>query len=286
MMSDTRKTTPPKDDAEQRKELADFLKTRRARVKPPESGDFPFSRRRTPGLRREEVAEMTGVSASWYTWLEQGRDIRPSPELLSRLSKVLHLDPFETNHLFDLAGRIPPEDRGAKHEEVPQALEQLVTKVLQVPAFVLGERFDFLLWNRQFTKCFFDLEKIPKERRNWLDITFIEYTDLRTRPDWREHARRTVGEFRWSVGKKIGSPWVKDLISRMRKESPEFAEFWRLHDIQERKTSRLLEFQNEKQGKKSFLRSYYIPAEAENLRVVILTPVTPEKKNRSNKREL
>jgi transcriptional regulator with XRE-family HTH domain len=280
MVSDTRKITPKKDDEARRKELADFLKTRRARVKPPENGYFPFSRRRTPGLRREEVAEMTGVSASWYTWLEQGRDIHPSPELLTRLSNVLHLNPFETNHLFDLAGRIQPEDHETKHEEVPQALEMLVTKVLQVPAFVLGERFDFLLWNRQFTKQFFDLEKIPKERRTWLDVTFIEHTILRARPDWKEMARRTVGEFRWSVGKQIGSPWVKDLISRMRKESPEFAELWRLHDIQERKTSRLLEFQDEKQGKQSFLRSYYIPAEAENLRVMIMIPVTPEKKRR------
>jgi transcriptional regulator with XRE-family HTH domain len=281
MVSDTRKITAQKDDAERRKELADFLKTRRARVKPPENGYFPFSRRRTPGLRREEVAEMTGVSASWYTWLEQGRDIRPSPELLTRLSNVLHLNPFETSHLFDLAGRIPPGDDEANHEEVPHAVELLVTKILQVPAFVLGERFDFLLWNRQFTKQFIDLEKIPKERRTWLDITFIEHTYLRTHPDWRERARRTVGEFRWSVGKQIGSPWVKDLISRMRKESPEFAELWRLHDVQERKTSRLLEHQNEKLGKQSFLRSYYIPAEAENLRVVIMTPVTPEKKKKS-----
>jgi transcriptional regulator with XRE-family HTH domain len=283
MANDTRKNTAQKNDEERRKELADFLKIRRARVKPPENGYFHLSRRRTPGLRREEVAEMTGVSASWYTWLEQGRDIRPSSELLTQLSKALRLDPFETNHLFNLAGRTPPEDHEASHEKVPEALEQLVTKTLRVPAFVLGERFDFLIWNQQFTDQFIDLEKVPKERRTWLDIIFIENAYLRTRPDWRETARRTVAEFRWSVGKQVGSPWVKDLVTRMCKEGSEFAQLWKLHDVRERKTSRVVEIQHEELGKRAFLRSFYIPAEAENLRLVILTPVIPEKNKKSNK---
>jgi transcriptional regulator with XRE-family HTH domain len=285
MAHDPRKITTQGDDGERRKELADFLKTRRARVKAPENGYFPFSRRRTPGLRREEVAEMTGVSVSWYTWLEQGRDIRPSTELLVRLSKALRLDPFETSHLFDLAGRTPPEDHEGNHEEVPEALALLVTKGLQVPAFVLGERFEILLWNLQFTKQLFDLEKIPKERRTLLDIIFVEHTAFRAHPNWREQARRTVGEFRWSVGKQIGSPWVKELISRMKKASPEFAEFWRLHDIQERKSSRLLENPNQKDGKNLFLRSYYTPAEAEHLRLVVMTPVAREKKQKASQRK-
>jgi hypothetical protein len=102
-----------------RRELAAFLKKKRARVKPLESGIALMTRRRTPGLRREEVAELSGVSASWYTWLEQGRDIRPSPEFLTRLSRVLRLNPFELNHLFDLAGRTPPDSLANHREESP-----------------------------------------------------------------------------------------------------------------------------------------------------------------------
>jgi len=279
MADDIRKKTSQRDDRERREELADFLKTRRARVKPAENEFFQLSRRRTPGLRREEVAEMTGVSASWYTWLEQARDIRPSPELLSRLSKVLRLNPAETSHLFHLAGIVPPESFETSHEEVPKAVSLLVTEVLQAPAFVLGERFDFLLWNRHFSDYFIDLEKIPKERLNWLDLVFTDET-YKKRQDWRESAGRTVAEFRWSVGKQIGSPWVKQLVGRLRKESPEFAEFWRLHDIQERNSSRIIESQNEKFGKQLYVRSFFIPAEAENLRVVILMPIAPEKKKK------
>jgi len=279
MADEPRKKSTQKDDRDRREELAEFLKTRRARVKPSESEYFQLSRRRTPGLRREEVAEMTGVSSSWYTWLEQGREIRPSPELLNRLSKVLRLNASETSHLFHLAGRTPPESFDVNQEEVPKALRLLVTEVLQVPASVMGERFDFLIWNRQFKDHIIDLENVPRERLNWLDLIFTNET-YRSRPDWRETAKRVVAEFRWSVGKQIGSPWVKQLVSRMRNASPEFAEFWELHDIQERNSSRVFEAQNEKFGKQLFLRSFYIPAEAENLRVAILIPIAPEKKKK------
>src|SRR5579885_2965404 len=157
-----------RDDVERRKELADFLRNRRARVRP-EPGNR--ARRRTPGLRREEVAELSGISVSWYTWLEQARDIRPSTDLLVRLSQALKLDPFETNHLFNLAGKAPPEGVESTTTEVPEALKQLVTDVIRAPAFVMSERTDFLLWNRQFIQQIFDLESLPPERRTLLDMT-------------------------------------------------------------------------------------------------------------------
>jgi transcriptional regulator with XRE-family HTH domain len=272
-----------KNNLSRRKELADFLKARRARVKPPESGYFHISSRRTPGLRREEVAEMTGISLSWYTWLEQGRDISPSSELLTRLCKALRLDPVETQYLFDLAGKEAPEIHETELEKVPEALEQLVTKLLQAPAFVLGERFEFLLWNQQFTEQFFNLASIPKERRTWLDIVFTHDRYRRLTPNWREQAPNIVGEFRWSVGKEIGRPWVKDLVNRMCKESPEFAQAWRQGEVKSRASSRVVEMQHERLGKQLVLRSFYIPAEAEHLRLCILSPVAREKKKKSSK---
>jgi transcriptional regulator with XRE-family HTH domain len=268
-----RPTKPPENDEDRRQELADFLKTRRARVKPPEKGYFLVSRRRTPGLRREEVAEMARVSASWYTWLEQGRDIHPSTELLIRLSHVLQLKSSEVNHLFDLAGKPTPENLESHHEEVPAALEKMVTEDLRVPALVTGVRTDVLLWNQLFIEHFYDPGKIPMERRTMLDMIFTQNVIPRIFPEWKEYAKRTVAEFRWSVGKQVGSPWIKELVGRICKESPEFAQLWRLHDVQERKKSRALEFQHEKNGRHTFTRSIYVPFEAENLRLVILTPV-------------
>lgn len=224
---------------------------------------------------------MAGVSASWYTWLEQGRDIHPSIEFLTRLSKVLRLNPHETNHLFNLAGKTPPESLDGNQEEVPAALEKLVKEILPIPAFVMGERFDFLLWNQNFTDQIVDLSGIPLERRTWLDLLFVQSPVHRKRPDWQEDARRAVAEFRWSVGKQLGSPWVKELVTRLCRESVEFAQFWRLHDIQERKKSRVLEIPDGEHGRKSYLRSIYIPIEAENLRLVTFTPLTAGKRRRS-----
>jgi transcriptional regulator with XRE-family HTH domain len=224
---------------------------------------------------------MTGVSAAWYTWLEQGRDIHPSSDLLLRLADVLQLNQFETNHLFDLAGRAPIEDNPFAVEEVPATLKLFVTEMINVPAFILGERYDFLAWNSHLTEQIFDLEMLPKERRNWLDMMFMENSHLRKFPDWPEMARRTVAEFRWSVAKHVGQPWVKELVTRMCKESVEFAQFWQLHDIEERKSSRVLETVNEEKGKKLFVRSIYIPAEAEHLRVVVMAPLKNEKKKRA-----
>jgi transcriptional regulator with XRE-family HTH domain len=266
-----------RNDEDRRKELADFIKIRRARVKPSESRHPFSSHRRTPGLRREEVAEMAGVSASWYTWLEQARDIRPSVEFLIRLSQVLHLNPFESNHLFNLAGRIPPEALETNRQEVPPALEQLIYKILQVPAYVMGERFDILIWNKLFTEKIFDVGQMPEHRRTVLDMIFTEEEAFQSRPEWEEDAKRTVAEFRWSVGKQVGSPWVKDLVTRMCAESPKFSQLWRLHDVQERKKSRIVELRHQKSVSRYFIRSIYIPLEAENLRLVIFNPVASKK---------
>ena len=153
---------------------------------------------------------------------------------------------------------------------------------ISVPAFVMGSRTDFLLWNRPFTGKFLDLNSIPKERRTWLDMTFIE-NKYRSLPEWKENARRVVAEFRWSVGKQIGSPWVKELVARMCKESPEFAQLWRLHDIQERNRSRIIEKLKDGPGKDSYVRSIYIPAEAEDLRLVILAPLKRGVRDRSRR---
>lgn len=259
-------------DKDRRKELATFLKIKRSKVPPPKKGHFPFSRRRTPGLRREEVAEMAGISSSWYTWLEQGRNIHPSSELLLRVGKVLGLNSIELKHLFDLAAKDLPAPFEAPQQEVPETLKNLVCKIIQTPAFVMSEKFDFLLWNQKFNEQVYDLNRIPPERRTWLDLVFIVKSSRKAHLDWQEDAQRIVAEFRWSVGKDIGKPWVQNLVSRMSQESPEFAKLWSLHDVQERKKSRILKILSDQDKQLFFTRSIYIPVEAENLKLVILTP--------------
>jgi hypothetical protein len=138
----------------------------------------------------------------------------------------------------------------------------------------MGARSDFLLWNQPFKEMIYDLEKIPKDRRNVLSLLFNEEWTSRSSAEWSENAKTVVAEFRWSVGKQIGSPWVKNLVARLCEESPEFERLWNSHDVQEQKKSRVFEVSHTKYGTRSFSRSIYVPAEAEDLRLVVLTPAT------------
>lgn len=139
---------------QRRKELADFLRTRREKLKPEQVGITQGARRRTPGLRREEVAEIAGVGTTWYTWLEQARDIQPSGEVLRRLGQALRLSAAEMRHLFALAGKAMPSDLEAQDESVSDGLQRLLNNALKVPAVLIGGRWDVLALN-DLAKDFF-----------------------------------------------------------------------------------------------------------------------------------
>src|SRR5213592_26973 len=142
----------PPPSAARRSELADFLRDRRARVSPDSVGLLDNGRRRTPGLRREELARLAGVGLSWYTWLEQGRDIKPSPQVLDALARVLELDAGERAHLFHLSRvELPLPDAGYLHE-APHELRALVDALVPHPAYLLSPRTDVLAWNRAATR--------------------------------------------------------------------------------------------------------------------------------------
>jgi transcriptional regulator with XRE-family HTH domain len=247
-------------------------------VVPPQLVKFPLSRRRTPGLRREEVAEMAGVSSSWYTWLEQGRNIQPSAEFLTRLAQVLQLNPYEAKHLFDLAGKNFPQELDTSHRDIPKSLEHLVMKVLNVPAVVVGEQFEYRLWNREYQRTIFDLSQLPRDRRTMLDVVFTQNAFAPDEPRRKEVAQLVVAEFRWLIGKQVGSPWVKALVDRMSKESSEFAQYWKSQEVKDPKKSRIVELQISKSKRKTFMRSVFVPVEAKNLRLVIFTPVSTKRK--------
>jgi transcriptional regulator with XRE-family HTH domain len=223
--------TGPRRSDRHRAELADFLRARRASLQPEEVGLQNGGRRRTPGLRREEVAQLAGVGATWYTWLEQGRDVRASLDVLEALAGALRLTNAERAHLI-LLGRgeqAPPCKPPA--ERVSQALRRLVENLGPGPAFVLGRRYDILVWNRATVAVFGDPGAIPKPARNQLWLTFMDPARRELMPDWERSARTLVAKFRADSARHIGDPAFEELIGSLRASSPEFRKWWERHEV-------------------------------------------------------
>ena len=218
-------------DEIRRQELSDFLRNRRGRIAPADVGLPETNRRRTPGLRREEVAQLAGVSATWYTWLEQKRPIGVSSGVLDSLARVLRLDPAERMQLFQLALRQPVLESPSKRETVSPLIRRLLDQTDPVPAFVIGRRWDVLAWNRAALAFFFDFEQVPSNERNTLWLIFTDPTLRSLLVDWRSRGQDTVARFRADYGRHAGDAHFVQLVERLKSVSPEFAEWWPRHDI-------------------------------------------------------
>jgi transcriptional regulator with XRE-family HTH domain len=215
-------TTTP----EQRRELAAFIRNRRERRRPEDAGLPVFGhRRRTPGLRREEVAMLAGLSITWYTWLEQAREINVSRQVLGSLAPALGLDPVERDHLFRLAGEVPPGD-GPVRPGLPRQYELLLTHLNPNPTFIVNRRFDLVAWNEGFALLWGDVGAVPAERRNvlWLTFTSPELRAMST--DWEQEAAHTVALFRTQVGEHLLDPDVVALLRELERASPDFGRLW------------------------------------------------------------
>ncbi|CRM75918.1 MULTISPECIES: helix-turn-helix transcriptional regulator [Pseudomonas] len=208
---------------EQRREFGKFLSSRRARLEPKEFG-LPEGPRRTQGLRREEVAVLAGVSVSWYTWLEQGRDIQPSPDALRRIAKVLKLDRIESAHLFALSAlEAPAVEAGGG---VSAGLEMLVRAINPIPAYVRNSRLDILAWNDAIAELFVDYGSLEPHERNTLRLLFL-YIPYRTLIlDWEQMARGMISAFRASRALAQDKAPFDSLIEELSALSPEFREWW------------------------------------------------------------
>jgi transcriptional regulator with XRE-family HTH domain len=218
-------------DEIRRQELSNFLRNRRGRIAPTDVGLPATNRRRTPGLRREEVAQLAGVSATWYTWLEQKRPIGVSSGVLENLARVLRLDPAERMQLFQLALRQPILNSSSRPETVSPLLRRLLDQTDSVPAFVLGRRWDVLAWNRGARAFFFDFEQVPANERNSLWLYFTNPVLRSLIVDWRSRAQDTLARFRADYGRHAGDAHFVQLVERLKSVSPEFAEWWPRHDI-------------------------------------------------------
>ena len=218
-------------DEIRRQELSDFLRNRRGRIAPSDVGLPGTNRRRTPGLRREEVAQLAGVSATWYTWLEQRRPIGVSSGVLENLARVLRLDPAERMQLFQLALRQPVLDSPSKPQTVSPLIRRLLDQTDPIPAFVLGRRWDVLAWNRAALAFFFDFEQVSANERNTLWLAFTNSALRSLLVDWPARAKDTLARFRADYGRHAGDAHFVQLVERLMSVSPEFAEWWPRHDI-------------------------------------------------------
>jgi transcriptional regulator with XRE-family HTH domain len=219
----------PPPSAERRSALTDFLRTRRAQVTPQAAGLPANGRRRTPGLRREEVAQLAGVGLSWYTWLEQGRDIKPSAQVLDAVARVLRLDRAERAHLFHLARVELPLPAGDYTREAPSELAALVAALEPNPAYLLGPRADVLAWNAAATAMLGEPTRAPDGRQNLLWWLFTDQ-DL-SRPQRRETARNMLARFRAEHARRIGDPDFTALVDALEDASEVFRAWWPRHEV-------------------------------------------------------
>lgn len=220
------------DDPERRQALAQFLRTRRERLTTQEVGLPPGFRRRTAGLRREEVAQLASIGTSWYTLLEQGREVRPSEQVLESLAQALRLSSAERQHLFLLAlGHVPP-NLLPPQEEISPALEQVILSLDPHPAYVLGRRWDLLIWNKaaQYIFGFTDFSAPYARNMFWRYFARLSTFKKALR---EEVTQAVVAEFRADSARYPGDPWFGELIEELQKTSPEFRECWARHDVQQ-----------------------------------------------------
>jgi transcriptional regulator with XRE-family HTH domain len=215
---------------ERRRELASFLRSRRDRLSPAVLGLPEGGRRRTPGLRREEVAQQSGVGVTWYTWLEQGRPINASSAVLAALARTLRLDRFERAHLFTLAG-VPDPDLPEEPDAINPSVLAVLAQLQPFPAHVVTPRYDLLAWNQAYAALMGDLEALPREHRNALWLLFLEPAWRTLLADWHHDVRHVLARFRANMAAHVGEPAWSDLVCELEEASPEFRELWSEHEV-------------------------------------------------------
>ena len=253
-----------------RKELAEFLRARRESIRPEQVG-LPAGRgRRTPGLRREEVAMLAGVSITWYTWLEQGRRINASHDVLSAIGRALRLDDAGQDHLIALTE--PGTAVMEAPAEAPNALVRLLDALMPAPAYVLGPHRELVAWNTAQARLYPRIAQLEPPRRNLLWVLFADASTRELIVDWDIHARQALAEFRSATSSVRHDAAMTILIDMLSAESDEFAAWWPEHDVSGFET-RLRRFTHPAAGELTFEYQQLAPVEWPGLRIVAQLPV-------------
>jgi transcriptional regulator with XRE-family HTH domain len=215
---------------ERRRLLGDFIRSRRERTTPDMVGMPPGLRRRTPGLRREEVALLSGIGITWYTWLEQGRPINVSAQVLQSVARVLHLDATEHAHIFALAA-LPDPLQSDEATQIGDGVQLMLDQLDPLPAMVVGPRWEILAGNVAHRALIGDYRTLPIEYRN---IMWMCFTDPHWRvllANWEETSRRMVAKLRTAMAEHVGDPGWAALLEKLDRHSAEFRELWERQEV-------------------------------------------------------
>jgi transcriptional regulator with XRE-family HTH domain len=256
-------------DEEQRRLLGRFVRSHRERVAP----DLPVRRRRTPGLRREELAARAGIGVTWCAWIEQGRNVCPSPETLARLAVALALTAAERTYLFELAGRRDPEaPRADPMAAAPASLRAMVAAMAE-PAYGLDRFWNVCCWNAAAAHLFGGWlgEEAPG---NLLRFVFTNPAARGLLPDWEQRALRLLAEFRADYGRVLGDPAVTDFTDRLKAESPLFAQGWEAQAVIDREGG-VRDFDHPVDGRVAYRQHNFTCVDRPDYKLVVLFAETP-----------
>jgi hypothetical protein len=263
-------TTTETDTRPRRAALGGFLKARRGRLSPQDVGLPPGPRRRTPGLRREEVALLAGVGITWYTWLEQGRPINASGQVLDAVARTLRLGPAEREHLYRLAEATPLR-AWADSTVVPDALRTVLHGLDPLPATLLNSRFDVIESNDGHKALFSHWHSLPCVHKNLLWCCVTEPRAREWFLNYDQEVSHLVARLRSGYGRHVGDPSWEEDIRRLLEISPEFAELWARHEVAA-PDDRTLRFRHPVAGELTFIRTELTNPAATGLRVSVYTP--------------
>ncbi|GHB45849.1 DNA-binding protein [Streptomyces cirratus] len=226
------------DQLDQRAELGEFLRSRRARLRPEDVGLPDYGRhRRVPGLRREELAQLAGVSVAYYTRLEQGHGQNVSADVLDAIARALHLDGTESAHLTHLASPRPRRRHPSRRaEQVRPELRVLMDAMEGVPAYLVGRRQDVLAWNRMATAVFGDFGALPAQERNLVRMVFLDPATAELYAEWECRACQVVSYLRLYAGRHPDDEQLSALVGELSVKSEEFRRLWAAHTLADNKT--------------------------------------------------
>jgi transcriptional regulator with XRE-family HTH domain len=256
-------------------QLGIYLKDRRTKLNPASFG-LSAGRRRTPGLRREEVAQRANISPTWYTWLEQGRGGAPSAEVLDRISRALMLTDVEREHVFLVALGRPPEARYHAAEGVTPRLQRVLDALDPSPAVIRTAIWDVVAWNRAATVIFGDYGSAPPEQRNILRYFFLDPRARAAQYDWESVARFVLGAFRADAVRAGAAAEVEPLIDELCRLSPEFGAMWRDNDVRGHHGEAVKHIKHPTLGPLAIEYSAFAVDGRTDLTMVVYNPATPE----------
>ncbi|MDW6024321.1 helix-turn-helix transcriptional regulator [Mesorhizobium sp. BAC0120] len=255
--------------------LGTYLRDRRMKLDPAAFG-FPAERRRTSGLRREEVAQRANISPTWYTWLEQGRGGAPSADVLDRIARALMLTEVEREHLFLLGLGRPPEARYLKNDSVTPRLQRVLDALDPIPAVIRTATWDVLAWNRAATAMLMDYGSLPPEERNILRYIFLDPRARAAQYDWESVARFALGTFRVDAARAGAAAEVEPLVDELCRLSPEFKAMWHDNDVHAGRHEAVKHIRHPVLGPLAFEYSAFAVDGRTDLAMVVYNPATPE----------